>query len=114
RIEGQMDASLYVETIDECIPLTQEWYGIDPSKMIFQQDNNPKHASQLAMQFFNDRYCELPIWSSNPPDHNPVKHLWAYPKRQVANYQKPPASMLEHWERVKAEWNKISAFVCQA
>jgi hypothetical protein len=44
KIDGKMDSSLYVETLDQCIPLTQEWYGINAMEMIFQQDNDPKHT----------------------------------------------------------------------
>jgi hypothetical protein len=36
RIEGTLDSQLYIEILDECVPLTQDYYDIDPQSMIFQ------------------------------------------------------------------------------
>ena len=44
---------------------------------------------------------------------NPIEHLWNHLKRKLGEYEVPPIGILELWERVEEEWNKISAEVCQ-
>jgi hypothetical protein len=39
--------------------------------------------------------------------------LWDHLKRQLAEYEIAPSGILELWERVEKEWNKIDAKVCQ-
>jgi hypothetical protein len=34
-------------------------------------------------------------------------------KRKLARYEVPPKGILELWERVEEEWNKIPLEVCQ-
>jgi hypothetical protein len=114
KIDGGMDAKLYVDILDECLPLTQEWYGIDASEMIFQQDNDSKHTSNLAREYFEDHNYTALFWPPNSPDLNPIEHLWAYLKRQLAKYPRPPAGMPELWERVQVEWEEIPAQICQS
>jgi hypothetical protein len=109
-----MDASLYIEIIDECLPLTQEYYGINPADMILQQDNDSKHTSKLAQTYFNEKNITLLFWPSRSPDLNPIENLWSYLKQQLAKYPEPPSSIHGLWERVQHEWNKIPESHCQA
>jgi transposase len=51
-------------------------------------------------------------WPSQPPDLNPIEHLWWRLKRQLAAYETEPTSIDELWERVETEWEKIPAQVC--
>jgi hypothetical protein len=39
--------------------------------------------------------------------------LWDHLKRKLEGYEKAPVGVLELWERVEGEWNKIGAGVCQ-
>ena len=56
---------------------------------------------------------EVLVWPAQSPDLNPIEHLWEYLKRRLAEYETPPKGILELWERVQAEWEKIEASVCQ-
>ena len=40
-------------------------------------------------------------------------NLWSYLKRKPAEYARPPYGILELWERVQTEWDKIDSKVCQ-
>jgi transposase len=51
-------------------------------------------------------------WPSQPPDLNPIEHLWWRLKQQLAAYETEPTSIDELWERVETEWEKIPAQVC--
>jgi hypothetical protein len=46
RVEGKMDADLYVSILEEEAQPTLEYYGKTSEDIIFQHDNNPKHTSK--------------------------------------------------------------------
>ena len=54
RIEGTMDTELYVSILNDELCETMEYYGMERGEIIFQQDNDPKHKSRLATQWFED------------------------------------------------------------
>ncbi|PFH46464.1 hypothetical protein AMATHDRAFT_109441, partial [Amanita thiersii Skay4041] len=47
------------------------------------------------------------------PDLNPIEHLRNYIKRKLGEAEAPPKGILELWERVEEEWEKIPITVCQ-
>jgi hypothetical protein len=51
--------------------------------------------------------------NTQSPDLNPIEQLWTHIKRRLADYEIPPSGIIELWERVEAEWNKIEPKVCQ-
>jgi hypothetical protein len=42
-----------------------------------------------------------------------IEHLWEHIKRRLGEYKTPPSGILVLWKRVEAEWDTISAEVCQ-
>jgi transposase len=112
RIDGRMDAALYTGILSNELLQTIEYYGLDKSKIIFQQDNDSKHTSNAARKWFSDNGIEVLEWPAQSPDLNPIEHLWAHLKRILAEYETEPNGILELWERVDTEWNKISPQVC--
>ncbi len=59
EIEGIMDQHLYLEILKGELVDTIEYYEIDESKMIFMQDNDPKHKAKLVMEFIEDQDYSL-------------------------------------------------------
>lgn len=51
-------------------------------------------------------------WPAQSPDLNPIEHLWAHLKKQLANHDEAPVGMNELWLRVEAEWDKIKKETC--
>ena len=112
RIDGAMDAPLYVSILEDELQQTMEYYGLEKGETIFQQDNDPKHKSRIATQWFEDNEMEILRWPSQSPDLNPIEHLWQHLKQQLTAYEEEPKSMTELWERVQETWNRIPVSVC--
>jgi transposase len=113
RIEGIMNAACYTEILESCLLKTIDDHGLERDKIIFQQDNDPKHTSRAAHQWFKDNGIKVLAWPAYSPDLNPMEHLWGRLKRSLAEYESEPSSMTELWERVKTEWEKITPEECQ-
>jgi acid phosphatase class B len=52
-------------------------------------------------------------WPTQSPDLNPIEHLWWYFRKELDEYEIPPSSQHQLWERYETEWEKIPKEVCQ-
>ena len=48
KIDGRMDAELYVSILDDELQASLEYYSKNVEDVVFQQDNDPKHKSKKA------------------------------------------------------------------
>ena len=112
RIDGRMDAELYVSILEDDLLQTLEYYRLDRDSTVFQHDNDSKHTSAAAREWIDCHRIEVLDWPAQSPDLNPIEHLWEHLKKQLAAYEIEPSGIHELWERVQAEWNKIPAEVC--
>ena len=72
--EGIMDANMYIQILQNyLLPFINKEY---PSFHQFMQDNDPKHTSLRARQFFEQN--NINWWKTPPesPDANPIENLW--------------------------------------
>jgi Transposase/DDE superfamily endonuclease len=113
KIDGRMDGDLYVRILEDELQKSLEYYGKNPDDIIFQQDNDPKHTCKKAKEWFRDHEMDPLPWPAQSPDLNPIEQLWTHLKKRLADYERPPSGMLELWERIEAEWDKIDPKVCQ-
>ena len=112
RIDGRMDGELYREIMEDHLFQTVDYYGMDRERFVFWQDNDPKHTSRVAQGWFMENQVEVLDWPAQSPDLNPIEHLWWHLKKRLGTYPQDPKSILELWERVEAEWEKIPKEVC--
>ena len=76
--EGIMAAPLYCEILQQkLLPFIQEHFS--PNHHRFMQDNDPKHTSHVAQQFYMD--SDINWWKTpaESPDMNPIDNLWREP-----------------------------------
>jgi len=113
EVEGRMDAEQYVDILNHHLLPSMAESGIDEEDIIFQQDNDPKHTSRRAREWFEEHNIHLLDWPAQSPDVNVIEHLWGILKKKLIAYEHPPKGVWELWERVVVEWGQITAEDCQ-
>ena len=75
----------------------------------FQQDNDPKHTSQLCKSYLESKEAEgvldIMIWPPQSPDLNPIELLWEELDRKVR--QTAPKSKTAMWESLRETWHSL-------
>jgi hypothetical protein len=86
-IVGKMNAEQYVDILnDHLLPSIAE-SEIDEEDIIFQQDNDPKHTSRRAREWFEEHNINVLDWPAQSPDINVIKHLWGTLKKKLQAYE---------------------------
>ena len=105
----------YVKILSDNLKDLREIGG---KNILFQCDNDPKHKSKLALEFYSknkfDR-LELPPYS---PDLNPIENVWGIVKQQVnkcdlSKISEVKAKVKEIWSELDQEVIENVIQICQ-
>jgi transposase len=113
KIDGKMDTDLYQQIMEDDLLGSLDWYDKSPREIIFQQDGDPKHRCLVCRGWYQDHAIDLLPWPAQSADLAPIEHLWSHLKKKLKEYDHPAGGILELWERVEKEWNKIQSGVVQ-
>ena len=83
QVKGTMNAQMYTEILSDSLLGTLSDYNIDQSKIIFQQDNNPKHKACLTQVWLKEHNIHVLLWPALSPDMNIIEHVWDYIERRI-------------------------------
>ena len=107
-----MNATSYVEILEQTLlPSVEDLFHGD--KYRFMQDNDPKHTSRRARNFFEESGVDWWKTLAESPDLNPIENVWHELKEYMRREVKPTtkaelvAGILKFWETVdKAKCRK--------
>ena len=108
RINGIMDAKKYCSILQTSLLGTLRDYHIPHHDFFFQQDNDRKHTSRLATQWFSRHNISTLAWPSSSPDMNIIEHVWDHLERLVCSCNQHPRNKEELWAALQEEWYNIS------
>lgn len=108
--KGTMDAEKYTSILQTClVPFIHTTY---PDSHRFMQDNDPKHTSRTALNFFQTHAINW--WKTPPesPDMNPIENLWHELKENIRREVKPTRQS-ELIVGIKRFWNTVDVNKCK-
>ena len=108
-IDNRMKAVDYVDIISRNLQCSVDEMKL--SEFIFQQDNDPKHCSKLAKDYFRINNIKILQWPAQSPDCNPIENLWAIIKAKIGT--KKFKNFNEMKEEIERIWYATPVELCQ-
>uniref|UniRef100_A0A8R1HST0 Tc1-like transposase DDE domain-containing protein n=1 Tax=Caenorhabditis japonica TaxID=281687 RepID=A0A8R1HST0_CAEJA len=109
RIVGTMDRYVFEDILENTMrPWARANLGLS---WVFQQDNDPKHTSGHAANWFRRRRVDLLEWPSQSPDLNPIEHMREELERRLKGVRASNAN--QKFAQLEAAWKSIPMTVVQ-
>lgn len=107
KIDGKMDKKMYHQIlIRHGVPSGIRLMG---QGFVYQQDNDPKHTSNLCKNYLTKKEEEGRLrnmnWPPQSPDLNPIEHLWDILDKKIDKSNVTSQDTL--WEQIQAAWQGI-------
>jgi len=84
-IDNKMDKFRYKGILNENVVPSVLKLGLNPLTFLFQQDNDPKHASCLVQEWLI-YHCKQLKTPPKSPDLNPIEHVWDILERKIRKH----------------------------
>ena len=111
HIKGIMDKNMYHKILVHYA--VKEGRQLIGEPFIFQEDNDPKHASKLCRNYLTKLEQRgvliRMIWPSQSPDLNPIEHMWEFLDRQIIKTEITNKDQL--FDELNKIWVKIGVRV---
>lgn len=104
-----MTTEVYVNILNEMLLIYAEQNM--PLKLVFQQNNNPKHTRGWLNIFLSKTELQVLKQNAQFSDPNPIGNLWVDIKEAVCNAISN--NMEEVWQAVQPAWNNIPVQRCK-
>lgn len=75
--------------------------------LIFQQDNDPKHKSKVAKDWFQRKNVKQLPWAPSSPDMNIIEHVWDQLDTLVHACNQLLTNKEQPWEALQEEWKNF-------
>lgn len=87
-------------------------FGFDKDNgWLFQEDNDPKHTSNLAKEWKLKKNIPKLEWPVNSPDLSPIENIWGIMKTKIA--EKNPKNIRQLVRLIRKTWKKFPEELAQ-
>ena len=96
KIEGRMNRNMYKCILENLSWSTIQIYNLDPSRLVFQHDNDSMDMSKIVQEWLASQPFQLLQWHAQSPNLNPIEHFWALLKHRLNKPTTPPRGIQEY------------------
>ncbi|CAF4772627.1 unnamed protein product, partial [Rotaria sp. Silwood2] len=72
---------------------------------VLVEDNDPKHRSNISIEWKQQHHVTTLPWPSHSPDANPIENLWSLLKIKIAS--RKPKTIKDLKRAIYKEWNDL-------
>lgn len=106
-VDGNLDAVQYCQILDSAFMGSLRDRGKSIRSIIFQQDNDPKHTSRRAREYFEDQSFDKMAWPPGSADMSIIEHVWDKVDDQIRARNPLPRNKNDLWVALQEEWEKV-------
>ena len=104
RREETINGTKYRQIFEENLLQSAKDLGLR-WRLMFQQDNDPKHAAKATLEWLQNNNVNVLEWPSQRSDLNPIENLWK--DLNIAAHRFSASNLTELEQICKEEWEKL-------